>query len=68
MKKETINIKGMSCSHCIKAVENELSKLSLEKFTVEIGKAVVEFNESNTGIDEIKTAIEDAGYEISEII
>ena len=67
MKKETINISGMTCHHCIKAVENELVKLPLRYFTVTIGNVIAEYDESMTGIEEIKQAIINAGYEIADI-
>jgi len=68
MRKETIKINGMSCRHCVKSVEDELVKLPLKYFTVSVGSVVVEYDESLTGTDAIKQAIEDAGYEAVEII
>jgi copper chaperone len=68
MKKESINVKGMTCSHCVKAIENELVKLPLRYFTVTKGNVTAEFDELLTGHEEIKQAIVDAGYEIEETI
>jgi copper chaperone len=62
MKTEKIKIKGMSCMHCIKAVEKELSNLSLKIKKVDIGSAEVEYDESLLSKEEIKKAIEEAGY------
>lgn len=67
MKKEIIKINGMTCHHCIKAVEDELVKLPLRYFSVAIGNVTAEFDESVTNAEEIKQAIIDAGYGIAEI-
>ena len=67
MKKEKININGMTCMHCVKAVEDELVKLPLRYFTVSIGNVIVEYDDSLTGIENIKQAISNAGYETAEI-
>ena len=45
MKKE-FKIEGMSCNHCVMAVQKNLSKIKLLKFEVAIGSAKVEFNEN----------------------
>jgi copper chaperone len=68
MKKESISVKGMTCSHCVKAIENELVKLPLRYFTVTKGNVVAEYDETLTGPEDIKQAINDAGYEIEEVI
>ena len=68
MKKESINVKGMTCSHCVKAIENELVKLPLRYFTVTKGNVIAEYDETFTSSEEIRNAINDAGYEIQESI
>ncbi|MDH7605922.1 MAG: cation transporter [Melioribacter sp.] len=57
-------IDGMSCHHCVMAVEKELSRLNLESFEVKIGSAKVTFNESNIKEEEIEKAINNAGYKV----
>jgi copper chaperone CopZ len=47
MKSEKIQIKGMSCMHCVKAVKDELSKLNINIKNVGVGSAEVEYDESN---------------------
>jgi len=63
MKKE-IKIEGMSCAHCIIAIEKELSKLDLKKADVKIGSAEVEFDKSKVNEKEIANAITEAGYKV----
>ncbi len=67
MKTIEIKIDGMSCQHCVMAVEKELSKLNLESFKVEIGSVNIMFDESKVKIEDIYKAIEDAGYKIKTV-
>jgi len=62
--KKKIKIEGMSCGHCIIAVQKSLARLKLEKIGVEIGSAEVEYDESNLDEKELIKAIEDAGYKV----
>jgi copper chaperone len=62
MKIENIQIKGMSCMHCIKAVKEELSKLNITIKNVSVGSAEVEYDEANISREKILKAIEEAGY------
>ena len=65
MKKETIKIEGMSCHHCVMAVQKELSKLENVKVKdVQIGSAEVEFDETKVTDKVLADAIEEAGYKI----
>jgi len=63
MKKE-FRIEGMSCNHCVMAVQKNLSKIKLIKFKVSIGSAKVEFDENEIAEEAIIKAIEDAGYKV----
>ncbi len=55
-------IEGMSCGHCITAVQKKLSELELKNSEVKIGQAKVEFDENRVNETQIKNAIEKAGY------
>jgi len=59
-----VKIKGMSCDHCIKAVEIELNQLKLESMNVEIGKAEIKYDPARVSFDDIKDAITEAGFEV----
>ncbi len=66
MKSEKIQIKGMSCMHCVKAVKDELSKLNINVKSVGIGSADIEYDDSNIKREEILKAIKEAGYIVKE--
>jgi len=63
MKKE-YKIDGMSCNHCVMAVQKTLSEINLIQFEVRIGSAKVEFDEIEMDEEAIIRAIEDAGYKV----
>jgi copper chaperone len=60
----TLKIDGMSCNHCVMAVQKNLSKINLIKFEVVIGSAKVDFDEKRITEEVIIRAIEDAGYKV----
>ncbi|HSH23923.1 MAG TPA: copper chaperone CopZ [Massilibacterium sp.] len=69
MEKVILNVEGMTCGHCEAAVKKAVSSLNgVETVTVSLntGKVSVEYDEKAVAIDEMKTAIEDQGYEIAE--
>jgi copper chaperone len=69
MSKEikTLNVEGMSCSHCENAVKKSVSALNgVDNVTVDLeGKKVtVEFDSGKVKVEAIKEAIEDQGYDV----
>ncbi|MEJ5351294.1 MAG: heavy-metal-associated domain-containing protein [Melioribacteraceae bacterium] len=64
MTTKELIIDGMSCQHCVMAVQKELSKLNLDSFDVKIGSAKITFDESKVKEEEIEKAIENAGYKV----
>ena len=64
---KTFKIDWMSCGHCVMAVEKGLNKLEIEKKKVEIGSAKVSFDAEKISEENIKNAIEEAGYKVIEI-
>jgi copper chaperone len=65
MKTREFKIEGMSCGHCVMAVQKELSKLvNIKIDDIQIGKAKVEFDESKIQESIIIKAIEEAGYKV----
>lgn len=63
MIKETIKISGMSCSHCVKSIEQAVSKLPVNHCEVEIGTLRVEYSPEKLTREQILIAIREAGYE-----
>ncbi|MDF2566970.1 MAG: hypothetical protein K0R90_426 [Oscillospiraceae bacterium] len=67
MEKVVLNVDGMSCSHCENAVKGAVGGLSgvndvsvsLEDKTVSVA-----FDSSKVSVEDIKSAIEDQGYDV----
>lgn len=67
MEKATLQVAGMSCGHCVKAVESsvgELGGVSTVKVHLETGTVDVEFNSQEVSLDKIKETIDDQGYDV----
>ncbi|MCH1624405.1 copper chaperone CopZ [Fredinandcohnia quinoae] len=67
MQTVTLNVQGMSCGHCVKAVEGSVGELEgVNQVNVKLDEALVEvaFNESKVSLDKIKETIEDQGYDV----
>ncbi|MFY9422708.1 MAG: heavy metal translocating P-type ATPase [Bacilli bacterium] len=64
MKKETLKITGMTCAACASAVERSVSKLDVESASVNLAAETlsVTYDEEKINIDDIKRAVERAGY------
>jgi copper chaperone len=66
MEKVTLHIDGMSCGHCLNAVNQALGSLPGVKIGLaEIGRASLEFDSESTSSDEIVAAVEEAGYSVT---
>jgi copper chaperone len=69
MEKVTLQVEGMSCGHCVKAIEESVGKLNgvqHVKVYLDSGTVDVEYQSSNVSIDSIKETIDDQGYDIQE--
>jgi copper chaperone len=67
MEKYTLNVKGMSCGHCIKAIEGSVGKLSgvnSVKVNLDSGTVKVEFNSNEVTLNSIKETIDNQGYDV----
>ena len=64
MLEKTFTIEGMSCQHCVKAVEIELDGLNLESYKVEVGSAKVKFDDDKLSDKDIIAAVEEAGFKV----
>ncbi|QNG60412.1 copper chaperone CopZ [Metabacillus idriensis] len=67
MENVNLNVSGMSCGHCVKAVEGSVGKLegvSEVKVHLEDGKVNVAFNPEKVSLDKIKETIDDQGYDV----
>ncbi|MEH7389508.1 copper chaperone CopZ [Bacillus sp. JJ1503] len=67
MEKVTLNVAGMSCGHCVKAVEvgvGELAGVESVKVDLKNGTVDVEYRSNEVSLDNIKEAIDDQGYDV----
>jgi copper chaperone len=65
MVRETLRIEGMSCDHCVMRVGRAIASVQgvIEvDINLKNNKAVVDFEETITDIEEIKSAVREAGY------
>lgn len=66
--KKTLLVEGMSCGHCVKAVENAVKELKdIHSVSVNLDEKKVEVSGENLNDNELKEVIEDAGYDVLEI-
>lgn len=64
---DTLSIEGMSCGHCIAAVERALlavKGVTKAKATLNPGQAVVVYDSTATDRVALVRAVEDAGYTV----
>lgn len=67
MKEVVLKVDGMSCQGCAAKVKGVLKHLGVEAdVKLESGSVDVSYNEEQCTIDQIKAAIEEKGYEVSE--
>lgn len=67
MEQVTLNVKGMSCGHCVKAVEGSVGELTgVNSVTVNLneGKVDVSFDAGAVSVEKIKETIDDQGYDV----
>jgi copper chaperone len=63
MRKLTLQITGMSCGHCLNAVSEALhSKPGVQVDSLQIGRAVVSYDERLADPAAIENAVAEAGY------
>lgn len=67
--KKTLIVEGMSCGHCVMSVKKAVGALNgVMEVEVDLATKKVEVDGENLNDSLIKEAIEDAGYDVLEII
>lgn len=64
---EVLKVEGMSCNHCVNAVETSVGKLtgiSTVNVNLDQGEVKVEFDEAQIKLAQIKETIEDQGFDV----
>ena len=67
MEHVTLNVSGMSCGHCVKAVEGSVGELQgVKKVSVKLDKGLVdvEYDGNVVSLSTIKETIDDQGYDV----
>ena len=68
MKSIEIEVKGMHCASCVAAVEKSIAKVpGVQKVAVNLAteSASVEFADGEDLFDDIRKAVESAGYQVT---
>jgi copper chaperone len=68
MKDITLNVEGMSCQHCVNAIETNVGKLggvNAVKVHLDEGKVDITYDISKIELNSIKDVIEDQGYDVA---
>ena len=65
---EKIKIQGMSCQHCVMAVTKALGSIAgIKNLKVDLAEGEATFeNSQNVSREDIRKAVEDAGYRVGE--
>lgn len=69
MEKTVINVDGMACEHCVKAITKAVgavSGVSGVSVNLEAKTVTVEHDPDRAPLDKIKFEIEDQGYDVVE--
>lgn len=67
MENSTLTVKGMSCEHCVKAVQDSVGQLNgVESVSVNLdaGTVLVSHDAAKASLDTIGETIEDQGYDV----
>ena len=67
MEESVIKVEGMSCEHCVKAVEGAVGALpGISHVAVDLKKksVTVKYNPAESTLDAIKAEIDDQGYDV----
>ncbi|RSK26678.1 copper chaperone [Bacillus sp. HMF5848] len=68
MEKTTLNVSGMTCGHCEKAVKTALSNLegvASVNVSLQAGTVEVEYDTAKVSVQSLKDAVEDQGYDVA---
>lgn len=66
-EKTTLLVEGMSCGHCVKAVEENVGKLpgvNAVNVNLQEKQVVVDYDENQVQLKQITETIEDQGYDV----
>lgn len=66
MESLKLKIEGMTCQHCVRAVDGRLRRTDgVEVGTVDVGSADIRYDPAKVSVHDIEEAIADEGYTAS---
>lgn len=68
MQTVTLGITGMTCGGCVRSVSNVLKALdgvAKAEVSLERNNAVVDFDPTKVGIDQLRRSVAEAGFEVA---
>ena len=69
MTKESLNVEGMTCQHCVETIKDALGGIvGINKVAVDLDKKEVQidYNEEETNLKEISVKIVEMGFELGK--
>ncbi|MDP9348776.1 MAG: cation transporter [Gemmatimonadota bacterium] len=68
MERAELTIEGMSCDHCVRAVDGALRGIAgVQVERVEVGSAVVAYDPAAVKPEQLQEAVSEEGYEVRSI-
>ena len=67
MTETTLKVSGMTCNHCVQAVEGALTELSgVERALVDLkaNSVAIQYDESAVTVAQMTETVEDQGYDV----
>jgi copper chaperone len=67
VKEEKLSVQGMSCAHCVNAIESNVGELAgVESVAVRLedGEVDVSYDTNTVSLEEIVDTIENQGYDV----
>jgi copper ion binding protein len=62
----TYTVRGMTCRHCVSSVREEVSEISgVERVDVDLESGRLTVAGAGFGDDDVRAAVEEAGYEVA---
>lgn len=67
MEKVTLDVKGMTCGHCVASVTGALKEVGATDVKVDLGtgKVDVTYEKDKVTVDKMKEAVEEQGYDVA---
>jgi copper ion binding protein len=67
-KSITLKVEGMTCNHCVmhvkSALEEDVDGVKSAEVSLDSGEATIEYDESTASLEQMASAVEEAGYKL----